>query len=89
MITALPQRLTALSAGLALVPLMIGAGEAGREILHHVAVTIFGGLVTATLFDAVLTPVLFLMLGRRPLERLMAARDAAAEAGAWRAATTF
>jgi HME family heavy-metal exporter len=84
-----PVLMTALSAGLALVPLMIGAGEAGREILHPVAVTIFGGLVTATLFDAVLTPVLFLLFGRRPLERLMAARDAAAEAGAPRPATTF
>jgi HME family heavy-metal exporter len=84
-----PVLMTALSAGLALVPLMIGAGEAGREILHPVAVTIFGGLVTATLLDAVLTPVLFLLFGRRPLERLIAARDAAAEAGVPRAATTF
>jgi HME family heavy-metal exporter len=84
-----PVLMTALSAGLALVPLMIGAGEAGREILHPVAVTIFGGLVTATLFDAVLTPVLFLLFGRRPLERLLAARDVAAEAGALRPATTF
>ena len=84
-----PVLMTALSAGLALVPLMIGAGEAGREILHPVAVTIFGGLVTATLLDAVLTPVLFLLFGRRPLERLIAARDAAAETGVPRAATTF
>lgn len=75
--------------GLAVVPLMIGAREAGREILQPVAVSIFGGLVTATLLDAVLTPVLFLLFGRRPLERLMAARDAAAEAGALRPATTF
>jgi HME family heavy-metal exporter len=84
-----PVLMTALSAGLALVPLMIGAGEAGREILHPVAVTIFGGLVTATLFDAVLTPVLFLLFGGRPLERLIAARGTAAESGALRPATTF
>ena len=39
-----PVLMTALCAGLALVPLLFGAGEPGREILHPVAVTIFGGL---------------------------------------------
>jgi HME family heavy-metal exporter len=62
--------MTALSAGIALVPLMIAAGEPGKEILHPVAVTIFGGLISATLIDAFLTPTLFLMFGRNALERL-------------------
>ena len=65
-----PVLMTALCAGLALTPLLIGADEPGREILHPVAVTIFGGLVTATMLDTVVTPVLFLLFGRRPLERL-------------------
>lgn len=65
-----PVLMTALSAGLALIPLLFGAGEAGREILHPVAVTIFGGLLSATALDTVLTPLLFLTFGRRPLERL-------------------
>ncbi len=65
-----PVLMTALSAGLALTPLLIGAGEPGREILHPVAVTIFGGLISATLLDAVLTPVLFMWLGEGPLRRL-------------------
>ncbi len=69
-----PVLMTALSAGLALIPLLIGAGEPGREILHPVAVTIFGGLVSATLLDTFLTPVLFLAFGRRPLERILAGR---------------
>jgi heavy-metal exporter, HME family len=67
-----PVLMTALSAGLALTPLLFGADEAGREILHPVAVTIFGGLLSATLLDTVLTPVLFLTFGERPLERLAA-----------------
>ncbi|WP_289015962.1 efflux RND transporter permease subunit [uncultured Methylobacterium sp.] len=65
-----PVLMTALSAGVALVPLLIGADAPGKEILHPVAVTIFGGLISATLLDTVLTPVLFLTFGRKPLERL-------------------
>ena len=70
-----PVLLTALCAGLALTPLLLGAGEPGREILHPVAVTIFGGLLSSTLLDAVLTPVLFLTFGRGPLERLASRTD--------------
>jgi HME family heavy-metal exporter len=66
-----PVLMTALAAGIALVPLMIGADEPGKEILSPVAVTIFGGLITATLLDAFLTPILFWLLGRKPLERLV------------------
>jgi HME family heavy-metal exporter len=70
-----PVLMTALAAGIALVPLMIGADEPGKEILNPVAVTIFGGLITATLLDAFLTPILFWLLGRKPLERLASAED--------------
>jgi heavy-metal exporter, HME family len=72
-----PVLLTALSAGLALIPLLRGASEPGREILHPVAVTIFGGLVSSTLLDAILTPALFLTFGRKSLERLAAASPGA------------
>jgi HME family heavy-metal exporter len=40
-----------------------------------VAVTIFGGLISATLIDTFLTPVLFLAFGRKPLERIQASRS--------------
>jgi heavy-metal exporter, HME family len=78
-----PVLMTALAAGIALLPLMIGANEAGKEILNPVAVTIFGGLVSATLLDAFLTPVLFLMFGRKPLERLITAEGEKAHAEAF------
>jgi HME family heavy-metal exporter len=65
-----PVLMTALSAGFALLPLMIGADAPGKEILHPVAIVIFGGLITSTLFDTVLTPILFLRYGAKPLERL-------------------
>ena len=69
-----PVLMTALAAGVALVPLLIGADAPGKEILHPVAVTIFGGLVSATLLDTFLTPVLFLKLGEKPLNRLVEAQ---------------
>jgi heavy-metal exporter, HME family len=69
-----PVLMTALSAGMALVPLLFGADAPGKEILHPVAVTIFGGLISATLLDTILTPVLFLKLGQRPLQALAATR---------------
>lgn len=72
-----PVLMTALCAGLALTPLLLGADEPGREILHPVAVTIFGGLLSATMLDTVVTPVLFLLFGRKPLERLLTERTAA------------
>ena len=66
-----PVLMTALSAGVALIPLMIDAGAPGKEILHPVAITIFGGLVSATLLDTFLTPVLFLRYGEKPLRQLV------------------
>ncbi len=65
-----PVLMTALSAGVALVPLLLDAETPGKEILHPVAVTIFGGLISATALDAVLTPILFLKFGEKPLENL-------------------
>ena len=69
-----PVLMTALSAGVALVPLLIDAATPGKEILHPVAVTIFGGLISATLLDTLLTPVLFLRYGRSTSGAIAAGR---------------
>jgi HME family heavy-metal exporter len=69
-----PVLMTASAAGVALLPLLFGAADPGKEILHPVAVTIFGGLISATLLDALITPVLFLMFGKKPLDRLITLR---------------
>lgn len=83
-----PVLMTALSAGMALVPLMIGADEPGKEILHPVAITIFGGLISSTLLDTILTPILFLRYGRPAIDRLRATRDDA-DVGAAPAVQTY
>jgi Cu/Ag efflux pump CusA len=84
-----PVLMTALCAGLALVPLLFGAGEPGREILHPVAVTIFGGLISSTLLDTLLTPVLFLKFGAKPLQRILTTRQTAAAHSEARVAEVF
>jgi Cu/Ag efflux pump CusA len=66
-----PVLMTALTAGLALLPLLSGAGQPGKEILHPVAVVIFCGLFTSTLLDLVLRPLVFWQYGRRAAQRLV------------------
>lgn len=67
-----PVLMTALVAAFALTPLLLSAEAPGKEILHPVAVVIFGGLVSSTVLDSILTPMIFWMVGRKPLERLVA-----------------
>jgi HME family heavy-metal exporter len=74
-----PVLMTALVAAFALTPLLLAADAPGKEILHPVAVVIFGGLVSSTLLDTLLTPVLFWRFGEKATKRLTAAQpDAAA-----------
>jgi HME family heavy-metal exporter len=73
-----PVLMTALVAAFALTPLLLAADAAGKEILHPVAVVIFGGLISSTLLDSLLTPLIFWKVGRRPLERLLAEKDSGA-----------
>ena len=67
-----PVLMTALVAAFALVPLMLAGGEPGKEILYPVAVVIFGGLISSTLLDTLLTPVMFYRWGEKPLSRMLA-----------------
>ncbi|MFP5484577.1 MAG: efflux RND transporter permease subunit [Gammaproteobacteria bacterium] len=66
-----PVLMTALVAAFALTPLLLAADAPGKEILHPVAVVIFGGLVSSTLLDTLLTPVMFWMFGERATQRLL------------------
>ena len=76
-----PVLMTALVAAFALVPLLLSADAAGKEILHPVAVVIFGGLISSTLLDTVLTPLLFWMFGEKATRRLVEGDAATAAPG--------
>lgn len=54
-----PVLMTALTAGIGLIPLVLGGQEPGREILYPVATVILGGLVTSTLCEFLIHPGLF------------------------------
>ncbi len=67
-----PMLMTSLTAMLALIPLILGAGEPGKEILHPLAVTMFGGLLVSLVVEMVVHPGLFYLLGRKALIRAAA-----------------
>ena len=71
-----PVLMTALVAAFALVPLLVSADAPGKEVLHPVAVVIFGGLVSSTLLDSLLTPLMFWLWGEKPLAKLLENHDA-------------
>jgi HME family heavy-metal exporter len=70
-----PVLMTALCAGIALVPLTLAAGEPGREILYPVATVIVGGLISSTLLDFFVHPALFWTLGLNAARRAVASEE--------------
>jgi HME family heavy-metal exporter len=70
-----PVLMTALVAAFALLPLLLSADAPGKEVLHPVAIVIFGGLISSTLLDTLLTPLMFWLWGKPALERLLAAKE--------------
>ncbi len=59
-----PILMTAITAGLALVPLALGAGDPGKEIEAPMAIVILGGLFTSTTLNMIVVPSLFHKFGR-------------------------
>ncbi|EMI44953.1 efflux RND transporter permease subunit [Rhodopirellula sp. SWK7] len=66
-----PVLMTALTSGIGLVPLVMAAGEPGKEILYPVATVILGGLISSTLLDFFVHPALFWLIGLKSAERVV------------------
>lgn len=70
-----PVLMTSLVTTFALIPLLLSADAPGKEILHPVAVVIFGGLVSSTFLDSLLTPLIFWLVGRKPLKMIQSSKE--------------
>ena len=68
-----PILMTALTTGLALVPLVIFGEIPGAEIEYPMGIVILGGLVTSTLLNLFVVPALYLRFGKPRAERLQGA----------------
>jgi HME family heavy-metal exporter len=66
-----PVLMTALTSGIGLVPLVLSAGEAGKEILYPVATVILGGLISSTALDFFVHPALFWLFGMKSAARVV------------------
>ncbi len=60
-----PVLMTALTAGLALIPLVLAGDRPGNEIQSPMAVVILGGLLSSTFLNLVVVPVLYARWGQK------------------------
>jgi HME family heavy-metal exporter len=58
-----PVLMTALTSGIGLIPLVLTAGEAGKEILYPIAIVHIGGLTSCTILEFLVRPALFKTFG--------------------------
>ena len=72
-----PVLMTGLASGLALIPLVLAGHEPGNEIQSPMGQVILGGLITSTLLNMIVVPILFARWGgtrverQRPIETLI------------------
>lgn len=62
-----PVIMTALAAGLALVPFAVASDKPGNEILSPLAVVILGGLLSSTVLNMIVLPSLYIKFGKENL----------------------
>jgi Cu/Ag efflux pump CusA len=63
-----PIMMTALTTGLALVPLVVTGNIPGQEIEYPMAIVILGGLFSSTLLNLLVVPTLYLRFGKAGLD---------------------
>jgi Cu/Ag efflux pump CusA len=71
-----PMVMLGLTAGLALVPLLLAGNIPGNEIEYPMAIVIIGGLITSELLNLFIVPMLYLHFGKPRGERRAVAATA-------------
>lgn len=64
-----PILMTALTAALALIPLVLNGDKSGNEIQSPMAVVVLGGLLTSTLLNIYIVPIVYEILQNRRLKK--------------------
>ncbi len=64
-----PILMTALSSGLALIPLAIQGDQPGNEIQSPMAIVIVGGLITSTFLNMYVIPVVYGLMNRKTMRK--------------------
>lgn len=72
-----PVLMTALTAGIGLVPLVVEGHQPGREILYPVATVILGGLITSTFCEFLIHPGIFWRFSGKDAQRLATTKNTA------------
>lgn len=70
-----PVLMTALTAGIGLIPLVVNGKKPGLEILYPVATVILGGLITSSFCEFLIHPGLFWRFSGKDAERLVRKED--------------
>ena len=70
-----PILMTALTAALALIPMIINGDKSGNEIQSPMAVVVLGGLITSTLLNIYVIPIVYEMFKKREEKRMAAKAD--------------
>ena len=70
-----PILMTALTAALALIPMIINGDKSGNEIQSPMAVVVLGGLITSTLLNIYVIPIVYEMFKKREEKRMAAKTD--------------
>ncbi len=76
-----PVLMTALTAGLSLIPFVLAADAPGKEILHPLAVVVLGGILTSTLLDQIVTPAVFFKFGKPAADKIIDEREGLQSSG--------
>lgn len=66
-----PVLMTAFTAILALIPLLFDPLAPGKELLYPLAVVMVGGLITSTVLEIIVTPVVFKMIGKKAVKQFL------------------
>lgn len=65
-----PILMTALSSGLALIPLALGGELPGNEIQSPMAKVILGGLLSSTILNGFIIPIIYLYISRKQEKKI-------------------